>query len=239
MKKLIVLIVTLFAFSACATSIPPPREIQPQEVIVRVKSASDADVSVNENISRSMNIPYTEPEFEHMVQVIGDTVYFPIWSYISANDTLTLWKTIQVAKHKGLSKLYCYINSGGGSAFDGLGISDVIMAAQDDGFHITMEASGLIASAAVPIFAVGNVRIASRGTMFMIHQAQLFKFISSEKQDDLIAQSTMLQLLENRYKELVASKSKLTVDELTLKMARTTWFTAQEGFEWGLVDKLK
>ena len=102
-----------------------------------------------------------------------------------------------------------------------------------------MEASGLIASAAVPIFAVGDVRIASRGTMFMIHQAQLFKYISSEKQDDLIAQSKMLCLLEDRYKSLVASKSNLTVDELTLKMAKTTWFTAQEAFEWGLVDKLK
>ena len=223
---------------ACATTVPPPT-IQPQEVVLKIQSATDAKVAIDESISRTMVVPYDGLEFQAGGIAIGNTLYFPIWSYISGADTLSLWKNIQIAKNQGIKTLHIYINSGGGSGFDGLGISDVIQAAQKDGMRVIMEANGLIASAAVPIFSVGDYRIASRGTMFMIHQAQLFKFFSSEKQDDLIAQSDMLRLLEDRYKCLIASRSKLSVEELTIKMARTTWFTAEQAKEWGLVDEIK
>lgn len=190
-------------------------------------------------IRKTQDIPYTEPEFDATAKQIGDTVYFPIWSYISGNDTLALWKTIYVAKHKNIKKLHIYINSGGGSAFDGLGLCDVILAAQKDGFEVVTEANGLVASAAVPIFVVGQKRIASPGTIFMIHEAQLFKFIADEKKGDLIAQTRMIELLEARYNELIAKRSKLSVAELQEKCKETTWFTAQQAFEWGLVDLIK
>ena len=240
MKKLIIiaLITGFLAVGACATTIPPPTT-QPQEVVLKIQSATDAKVAIDESINRTMVIPYDGLEFQSGGIVIGNTLYFPIWSYISGADTLSLWKNIQIAKHQGIKTLHIYINSGGGSGFDGLGISDVIQSAQKDGIKVIMEANGLIASAAVPIFVMGDHRIASQGTMFMIHQAQLFKFFSSEKQDDLIAQSDMLRLLEDRYKCLVASRSKLSIDDLTVKMARTTWFTATQAKEWGLVDEIK
>lgn len=190
-------------------------------------------------IRKTMDIPYLEPEFDATAKQIGNTVYFPIWSFISGNDTLALWKTIQVAKHKKLSKLVIYINSGGGSAFDGLGVCDVILAAQRDGFNVTTEANGLVASAAVPIFAVGDTRISSPGTIFMIHEAALFKFFSEEKKGDLIAQTKMIELLETRYNELIAKRSKLTVKELQAKCKETTWFTASQALDWGIVDEIK
>lgn len=190
-------------------------------------------------VRKTMDIPYLEPEFDATAKQIGEVVYFPIWSHISGNDTLALWKTISVMKHKKLSKLYIYINSGGGSAFDGLGICDVILSAQQDGFEVTTEANGLVASAAVPIFVVGQKRIASPGTIFMIHEASLFKFISDEKKGDLIAQTKMIELLETRYNELIAKRSKLSVAELQAKCKETTWFTASQALEWGLVDEIK
>jgi len=191
------------------------------------------------SIKRVMDVPYLEPEFDATARQIGDTVYFPVWAFISGNDTLALWKTIQVAKHKGLKKLIIYINSGGGSAFDGLGVCDVILGAQKDGFHVTTEANGLVASAAVPIFAVADKRISTPGTIFMIHEASLFKFISDEKKTDLIAQTKMIDLLEGRYNELIAKRSKLTIPELQAKCKETTWFTAKQALEWGLVDEIK
>jgi ATP-dependent protease ClpP protease subunit len=186
-----------------------------------------------------MDVPYLEPEFDATARQIGDTVYFPIWSCISGNDTLALWKAIQIAKYKKLSKLVIYINSGGGSAFDGLGVCDVILAAQKDGFYITTEANGLVASAAVPIFAVAQKRISSPGTIFMIHEASLFKFITDEKRSDLVAQTKMIDLLEGRYNQLISSRSKLSVDELKEKSRDITWFTAEQALEWGLVDEIK
>jgi ATP-dependent protease ClpP protease subunit len=209
-------------------------------ILLNIAQSDDAKKPDDPNIIRkTMDIPYLEPEFDATAKQIGDVVYFPIWSYISGNDTLALWKTVQVAKYKRLSKLVIYINSGGGSAFDGLGVCDVILAAQKDGFDVTTEANGLVASAAVPIFAVAQKRISSPGTIFMIHEASLFKFISDEKKSDLVAQTKMIDLLENRYNQLIASRSKLTVEELKTKCKETTWFTAEQAKEWGLVDEIK
>lgn len=208
-------------------------------VLITVSQGRAQETTKDDIIRKTMDIPYLEPEFDATAKQIGDTVYFPVWSFISGNDTLALWKTIQVAKHKKLSKLVIYINSGGGSAFDGLGVCDVILAAQRDGFHVTTEANGLVASAAVPIFAVGDTRISSPGTIFMIHEAALFKFFSEEKKGDLIAQTKMIELLEARYNELIAKRSKLSVAELQAKCKETTWFTASQALEWGLVDKIQ
>lgn len=202
-------------------------------------SPARGDPNESDTIRKTMDIPYLEPEFDSTARQIGNTVYFPIWSHISGADTLALWKTIQVAKHKKLSKLIIYINSGGGSAFDGLGVCDVMLAAQKDGFHITTEANGLVASAAVPIFAVGDKRISSPGTIFMIHEVSLFKFITDEKKGDLIAQTKMVDLLENRYNQLISRRSNLSVEDLQAKCRETTWFTAEEAKEWGLVDEIK
>jgi ATP-dependent protease ClpP protease subunit len=209
-------------------------------VLLNIAQADEVKKPDDPNIIRkTMDIPYLEPEFDATAKQIGDVVYFPIWSYISGNDTLALWKTVQVAKHKKLSKLVIYINSGGGSAFDGLGVCDVILAAQKDGFEVTTEANGLVASAAVPIFAVAQKRISSPGTIFMIHEASLFKFISDEKKSDLVAQTKMIELLEGRYNQLISSRSKLTIEELKAKCKETTWFTAEQAKEWGLVDEIK
>lgn len=208
--------------------------------LLNIAQGDDTKKSDDPNIIRkTMDIPYLEPEFDSTAKQIGDSVIFPIWSHISGNDTLALFKTIQVMKYKKLTKLYIYLNSGGGSAFDGLGICDVILAAQNDGLSVTVEANGLVASAAVPIFAVCQKRISAPGTIFMIHEVSLFKFISDEKKGDLVAQTKMVDLLESRYNQLIADHSKLSVEELKTKCKDTTWFTAKEALEWGLVDEIK
>lgn len=222
MKKYLIIVAALvFCFSTTARGDP------------------DVVEEKDDGIKRVMDIPYLEPEFDATARQIGDTVYFPIWSYISGNDTLALWKAIQIAKYKKLSKLVIYINSGGGSAFDGLGVCDVILAAQKDGFYITTEANGLVASAAVPIFVVAQKRISSPGTIFMMHEASLFKFIADEKKSDLVAQTKMIELLEGRYNQLISNRSKLSLDQLKEKCRDTTWFTAAQALEWGLVDEIK
>lgn len=230
----VLLAVVLFGFFGCATvevcKIPPKPVTQ--EVVVTVKSEGAGTLDLCENEE-------DEVIFEGLASRVGDTVFFTVWSYISSNDTLQLWKTINIMKHKGLSNLHVYINSGGGSAFAGLGICDVLLAAQIDGIHVTTEANGIVASAAVPIFVVGERRIATSGTIFMIHEATLFKFIAEEKMSDLLAQTRMMQMLEDRYNGLIADRSKLSVDELASKSAKTTWFSAAQALEWGLVDEIK
>lgn len=213
--------------------------IKPQEVVLKVESTTDSKVSKAEDIQRVQEIPYDEPEFDGTCKLIGDTLFFPIWSYISAADTLALWRNLNIAKHKGITKLHIYVNSGGGSGFDGLGITDVLIGAQREGMEVTTEANGLVASSAVPIFAVGQHRTATAGTMFMIHEASLFKFIADEKRSDIISQAKMMEMLESRYNKLISDRSKLSIKDLEEKCKATTWFTAKEALEWGLVDEIK
>jgi ATP-dependent protease ClpP protease subunit len=242
MRKHLVINVMLFAILAmmgCAQNIPPPASVQPQEVIVKVVTDGDAKAQTDHDVSRTMQIPYDEPEFDTYCKQVGDTLYFPVWSYINSADTLLLWKNLQVAKHKGIKKLHIYVNSGGGSGFDGLGISDVLIGIENEGMEVTTEANGLVASAAVPIFVVGQHRIATASTMFMIHESSLFKFIADEKRSDLITQAKMMEMLEARYNKLISERSKLSIEDLKEKCKATTWFTAQEALEWGLVDEIK
>lgn len=240
MKKLTVCIAVLL-IGGCVTStpvLPPP----PQEVKITVQSATDAKVSVDKpegKINRTMEVPNEDPTWPNNVMLVGDTLHYTLWAYIDTSDPLTFYKTIIVAKHRNINKVHLYINSGGGSAFAGLGFADSMLKAISDGFTITTEANGLVASAAVPIFAVGQKRTATRGTMFMVHEGKLFKLFSEESRSDLQSQKKMMDLIEDQYNSIIANHSKLTIEDIKQKCAATTWFTAEEAQKWGLVDELK
>jgi len=242
-KILIFLVSFLFIFGACATfntqkGIPGTTH----NVKITVESANDSNVNIEKDkIVKTQQIPYSEPEFKPPTFQLGDTVYIPIWSGIDTNDTLSLWNTINIAKYKKLTKLYIYINSGGGSVFAGLGLSDVLLAAKKDGFEITTEANGIVASAAVTVFIVGDKgkRIATKGTVFMLHRGKMFKLFSEETKDDLRAQQEMFAIVDARYNKLISDSSNLSEQEVENKCNYTTWFTADEALEWGLVDIVK
>ena len=211
-----------------------------QELIIKVQNDTGAKVDVDKKaeINKTMSIPYTDPEFSGDAIRIGDMVCYSIWGGISAYEPLNFKKTLEVMKYKGIKKMKLFINSGGGSAFDGLAVSDMMEKAIKNGIEINTEASGLIASASVPIFGVGQYRMATRGTMFMVHSVKLFKLFSQEGKSDLRAQHKMMTILEDRYNSVLENHSKLSRKEWSDKCEKTTWFTSEEALEWGLVDEI-
>jgi len=240
MKKLFALLAVII-LGGCVTATPVSVPPQSHEVKIIVQSATDAKVEVSDKdkITRTMEVPNDEPAWPNNVMLIGDTVHYTLWAYIDVSDPLHFWKTVNIARHRGIKKIHLYINSGGGSAFAGLGFADNILTAIADGFTVTTEANGIVASAAVPIFAVGQKRAATKGTMFMLHEGKLFKFFSEESRNDLASQKRMMDLLEDRYNQILKDHSKLTLEQIQAKCAATTWFTAEEALEWGLVDLLR
>ena len=239
MKKLIVSIFAIMFLFGCVTAnvVKPV----PQEIIIKVQNSTEAKVDVDEKdtIHKTMVIPYKVPEFSGDAIQIGDMVFYSIWGGISSYEPLNFKKTLEVMKYKGIKKMRLFINSGGGSAFDGLAVADMMKKAIADGVEINTEASGLIASAAVPIFAVGQHRCATMGTMFMVHSAKLYKLFSAEGKADLKAQHKMMTLLEDRYNTVLESHSNLSKKDWADKAEKTTWFTASEALKWGLVDEVK
>jgi len=151
-----------------------------------------------------------------------------------------LWNDFCVLESKTkIRDINLYINSPGGDAFSGLALADQIERAKKMGFKITAHASGIIASAAVPVFAVCNERLAATGTIFMVHEASLWKWPGSETASDIRSQNELMDLLRDRYMGKLVAYSKLDREEWERLEKRTTWFSAEKALEWGLVDRIE
>jgi ATP-dependent Clp protease protease subunit len=135
--------------------------------------------------------------------------------------------------------VHIYINSPGGDAFSGLALADEIERARKNSFHITAHASGIIASAAVPVFAVCNKRFAAPGTIFMVHEAALWKWPGRETASDIRSQNELMHLLRERYIGKLTANSKLDKNKWEELEKKTTWFSVQKAKDWGLVDEIR
>ena len=149
------------------------------------------------------------------------------------NDICVLTKTTDIRN------LNLFINSPGGDAFSGLALADQIERAKKSGFHVTAHASGIVASAAVPVFAVCNERLAAPGTIFMVHETAIWKWPGRETASDIRSQNRLMNLLRDRYLEKLTQYSALDREEWEELEHKTTWFSAEKAKSWGLVDKIE
>ena len=243
-----ILIVTFLgaALISCATmqdatkKVPPP----PQEVIVRVEAVDPTKVSVKKDsephVNKSMEVANPEGRLSELSFIANDIAFVKIFSGLSVSDVTRLWNDFVVLEHNtNIRDVNLFINSPGGDAFSGLALADQIERARRRGFKITAHASGIIASAAVPVFAVCNRRLAAPGTIFMVHEAALWKWPGRETASDIRSQNELMQLLRERYIAKLTKHSKLNKSKWEELENKTTWFSAEKAMAWGLVDKIE
>ena len=171
--------------------------------------------------------------------LMGDTAYYCLWGSINQSEALFLWRDMTILKNRGIKKLSMYINSGGGQAPAGMSMADTLRLAGASGMHVEIHASGMVASAAVPIYLSAEKRSASKNTTFMIHRGTIFKWQTSETLSDLNSQREMMQMSEDQYITFVEERTTLTRKEIEEKLDKTTWFTAEQAKEWGFVHEIK
>jgi ATP-dependent Clp protease protease subunit len=236
----------LFAFSiflvSCASV--PTNTQPPQEVVVKVQAADPTKVSVqeenNDRVNKSMEVPNPEGRLSQLSFISKDKAFVKIFSGLSVADVTRLWNDIVVLENNtGIRDVNLFINSPGGDAFSGLALADQIERARRKGFKITAHASGIIASAAVPVFAVCDVRLAAPGTIFMVHEAALWKWPGRETASDIRSQNELMHLLRDRYIGKLAMNSKLDKEKWEKLENKTTWFSAEKAKDWGLVDSIE
>jgi ATP-dependent protease ClpP protease subunit len=228
----------LFGCAATGTLAPP----QPQKVIVRVQAGESHKVEVNqgEKIVKSMEVPNQEGQLSELSFISKDKAFVKIFSELSVADVTRLWNDIVILEmNSSIRDIDLFINSPGGDAFSGLALADQIERARRKGFTVTAHASGIIASAAVPVFAVCNVRLAAPGTIFMVHEAALWKWPGTETASDINLQNELMQLLRDRYIGKLVAHTKLDENNWEKLETKTTWFNADKAREWGLVDKIE
>jgi ATP-dependent Clp protease protease subunit len=224
---------------------PAGGPLQPQEVVVKVQATNPTNVKVSqkddiERINKSMEVPNQEGHLSQLSFISKDKAFVKIFSGLSVSDVTRLWNDLCVLENNtNIRDVNLFINSPGGDAFSGLALADQIERARRKGFHITAHASGIIASAAVPVFAVCNQRYAAPGTIFMVHEAALWKWPGRETASDIRSQNELMSLLRERYIGKLTANTKLDKVKWEELEKKTTWFSVEKALDWGLVDKIE
>jgi len=247
MKSVNLILVLLFSgFLAinCAGTKVSSVPVAPQEVVITVVSTDPVTVDVEEEENTEATVwkhglnPENGGNISFMAFITPKSVVFNLYSGISVADFIKLSNDIiKIRDFTDYRTVDLNINSPGGSAFDGLSISDLIVKAQDLwGFTFRAHATGIIASAAVPIFAVCKERYATEGAIFMVHEAALWKWPGRETASDIRTQNLMMDMLQDQYTSYLVNNSKLSEEKWNSLQKETTWFTTKQAMEFGLVD---
>jgi len=131
-----------------------------------------------------------------------------------------------------ISNLNIYINSPGGDVFAGQTIYSILKRSQA---HITVYIDGLAASIASIVAMAGDEVIMPKNAMMMIHNAWT---IASGNKEDLRNMADTLDKIDGVLANIYAEKSGKTLEEVQEKMNAETWMTADDAFEFGLVDRV-
>jgi ATP-dependent protease ClpP protease subunit len=237
-----ILFVTIFpmVLAGCAAMETGP--LPPHEIVVKVQATEPTNVGVHngDNVHKSMQIPNQEGSLSNLSFIIKDEAFVKVFSALTVADVTNLWNDICVlSKSTNIRNVNLFINSPGGDVFSGLALADQIERAKRQGFRVTAHASGIVASAAIPVFAVCDERLAAPGTIFMVHETSIWKWPGRETASDIRSQNRLMSLLRDRYMEKLTRYSKLDRKEWEELEYKTTWFSAENAKTWGLVDKIE
>lgn len=124
------------------------------------------------------------------------------------------------------------LNSPGGDVFEGISICNYLKSLDN---NVTVEITGVAASAASIISMGADKVIMDKGTSMMIHEASTFAWGNkAEIQKVLNALSTIDKSLIAIYQD----KTGLDTDTLNGFLTSETWFTAEEAVENGFADEV-
>lgn len=136
-------------------------------------------------------------------------------------------------EHRDAQQINIYINSYGGSVFEGTAIYNQL---RRHSAHKTVYIDGFACSVASVIAMAGDEIIMPRNTMMMIHNMWMDAVGNAAElrkaADDLDAINAA-----GRQAYLVKAGEKLTEEKLVEMMDSETWLSAQECLDYGLADR--
>lgn len=125
------------------------------------------------------------------------------------------------------------LNSNGGDVFEGVEMYNYI---KDHPSHITVEVTGIAASAATFILAGADNAVMNVGTTVMVHEASTLCWGNkSDIKKTLEAMETIDQSIIDIYKERTGQSA----EQISEWMAEEKYFTADEAVKYGFADEVK
>lgn len=137
------------------------------------------------------------------------------------------------AKKKGYKNIVVNINSPGGDVFDGIAIFNDLF---NFNGKVTVEITGLAASAATVIAMAGDEIVMAENASFMIHNAWGF---SIGNKNDMREMADVLDKIDDSIAMTYAAKASVTKEEALEMMDKETWLDASEAYDFGFVTKVR
>ncbi len=127
-----------------------------------------------------------------------------------------------------------YINSPGGSVYDGLGIYDTMQFISSD---VGTICTGMAASMAAVLLVAGEKgkRSALKHSRVMIHQPM--GGVQGQASDIEITAREILKVKHELYK-IIASHSGKSIDQVEKDSDRDYWMNSKEALEYGMIDRI-
>jgi ATP-dependent protease ClpP protease subunit len=244
MKRLFALfLILIFVLAGCAATqeIKTPEPVK-ADVTITIVQEGDAVAIIakadGQSIHKSMEVANPGLKLSALSAMSGDKLFVKIFSGLSVADVTRFWNDlIYIENETTIRDVIMFIDSPGGDAFSGLALADNIEKYRKRGFHFTAHATGIIASAAVPVFAVCDKTYATSSTIFMVHEAALWKWPGRETASDIRSQGKLMDLLQTLYlMKLVEHSKGMTFDDWVLMEAKTSWFDVKTAMELGILD---
>lgn len=157
------------------------------------------------------------------------SIYGSIGGWFSEANAESIRRKLNDIKAK---KIHVHINSGGGSAFDGVAICNMLK--QHDS-EVIVHVDGWAASAASVIAMAGDKIIMPSNTMMMIHQASTYEYGNADAFEKIAKDLRKIDTaLAASYKKRFVG----TDEELKQLLKDETWLTADEAVALGLADEV-
>lgn len=125
------------------------------------------------------------------------------------------------------------LNSPGGDVFEGIEIYNYL---KDHPSNVTVEVTGVAASAATFITAGANEVIMNVGTSLMIHEASTFTW---GNKSDIQKTLNALETIDESILSIYSEKTGQSNEQLKEWMNEEKWFTADEAVEFGFANSVK
>lgn len=128
--------------------------------------------------------------------------------------------------------LNIFINSPGGSVFDGMAIYNQL---KRHNAYKNVHVDGIAASIASVIALAGDKLVIPRNAYFMIHQPWALALGSAA---DFRKMADSLDVIEEGILNVYEDHSALTREEIQAMMEAETWMTGEEALEYGFADEV-
>lgn len=178
-------------------------------------------------------VPYVfkneSTETEHKLTLSGTVGQDAWWS----DEKRINSKNVREALDGVTVPITIYLNSPGGDVFEGIEIYNYL---KNHDQEVTIEVTGLAASAASVIVMGANKVVMNTGTSLMVHEASTFTW---GNKGDIQKALNALETIDTSLVDIYAEKTDKTTDDISSWLTSEKWFTADEAVKNGLADEVK